>query len=652
MRKLLLLVMAAGLVFTVNAQSKYGQSNEQVLRVADGQEVAIQQNLPTPVLNANPTKGDISRIAIGTATSMKGLRREETRIVSYNPELDVITMTAVLEPGVYAGVDDDGVIGQFYSTDKGATWQGPVILANDISEGPNYYYSGALYNPDGNTDVSAAYGVAQSVIYPPTGDWRFKSFGQSSLAGENQANEIIEETDAAYGYNGYWNIFGLEQVNDEMRSLNMVPAGAWSEFTEIGLEPQVATFNGTNLDWEFQDVVDMELLIADDGFATWRGRWQGQDAATESAWSADGMTGYMWVNGISDNDYSGYQPVLHVTTDGGDSWDYTYLDFQTDEAQALIDPFTPENWAGYMTPYFNETCGVVNANGDLEMFACITAHSSDIFTNPDSIGWSWTYPGDVVNFTINTDGVLEDAIWIDSLLTSNVMADTEGNYCGTTGWQHRIQASRNHDGSQVFCTWADTRDPDAETNTNPDLFGWTKAVDGENTNYIDRLSFTEGTLYETFYFFTNSALLAYAETTEGSTIYTIPTVQGVTPNEFGSNTSDAVDPITINYITGIEFPELLVGINDNLVAHNNISVTQNVPNPFNGSTRITVTTETTANVMVEISNIMGQTIYTSQEGRVNGSKEITLNANNMEAGVYFYTVTVGHESITKKMIVK
>lgn len=146
--------------------------------------------------------------------------------------------------------------------------------------------------------------------------------------------------------------------------------------------------------------------------------------------------------------------------------------------------------------------------------------------------------------------------------------------------------------------------------------------------------------------------MAYAETTEGSTIYTIPTVQGVTPNEFGSNTNAAGDPITVNYITGIEFPELLVGINDNLVAHNNISVTQNVPNPFNGTARITVTTETAADVMIEVSNIMGQTIYTSHEGTINGSKEITLNANNMDAGVYFYTVTVGHESITKKMIVK
>ena len=649
MKKLLLFVMAVSLAFTVSAQKNYGKTNSYQLRVADGQEVAIQQDLPAPVLNANPTKGEITRVPIGTATSMKGLRREETRIVSYNPELDVITMTAVLEPGEYTGVDEDGVIGQFYSTDKGETWEGPVVLANDISEGPNYYYSGALYNPTGNTDVSAAYGVAQSVIYPPEGDWRFKSFGTATMAGDNQANLIIEETDPDYGFNGYWNIFGLQQINDEMRCLNMVPTGGWSEFTTIGLEPQTAVYNGSGFDWEFQDVVDMELLIGDDGFATWQGRWQGQDAATEIAWSADGMIGYMWVIGVREDDYAGYQPVLFVTTDGGENWDYKYLDFQTDEAQAMIEDITIVNWAGYKIPAFFESAGVVNSNGDLEIFACVNSHWSDIWEYPDSLGYTYAYPGEVANFTVNTDGELTNAIWIDSLLTGNVLAATEGNYCGNAGWQHRVQASRNADGSQVFVTWTDTRDPEAETNIHPDLYGWSKAVDENgDVNFVDPVCFTEGSLYETFYFFTNSALVAY----NNGDGYTVPTVQGVTPSEFTSNTNAAADPITINYVTGIEFPELVVGVNDNLTAHNSISVSQNVPNPFNGTARITVSSETSADVMIEVTNIMGQTIYTSNEGRINGTKEITLNANNMEAGVYFYTVTVGNESTTKKMIVK
>ena len=109
--------------------------------------------------------------------------------------------------------------------------------------------------------------------------------------------------------------------------------------------------------------------------------------------------------------------------------------------------------------------------------------------------------------------------------------------------------------------------------------------------------------------------------------------------------------VTFSFIIGIEFPKL-VGIDELSTTKSNITVAQNNPNPFNGTTTINVTTETAAPVMVEVSNIMGQTIYTVNAGNVNGTQEITLNSNNMEAGVYFYTVTVGNESITKKMVVK
>ncbi|OYT17410.1 MAG: hypothetical protein B7C24_02925, partial [Bacteroidetes bacterium 4572_77] len=96
-----------------------------------------------------------------------------------------------------------------------------------------------------------------------------------------------------------------------------------------------------------------------------------------------------------------------------------------------------------------------------------------------------------------------------------------------------------------------------------------------------------------------------------------------------------------------------VGIGDDLVAQEgSISVSQNIPNPFTGTTTIEVSTETAATVLVEVSNIMGQSIYTINAGTVNGTSKIDLPANNLEAGIYFYTVRVGNESITKKMMVE
>ncbi|NOR86545.1 MAG: T9SS type A sorting domain-containing protein, partial [Bacteroidales bacterium] len=134
--------------------------------------------------------------------------------------------------------------------------------------------------------------------------------------------------------------------------------------------------------------------------------------------------------------------------------------------------------------------------------------------------------------------------------------------------------------------------------------------------------------------------------------YSMPYIQAVSPGEFVGNGSATADPVTVNYITGIEFPDLCpVGISE-MVDASAINVTQNQPNPFNGETYIEVSTQTAAPVMVEVSNIMGQSIYTLNAGTVNGSKTISLNSENMEAGVYFYTVSVGSQSITKKMVVK
>ncbi len=652
MKKLLLFSLAIGFALSLSAQNKMEQSNERHLRVADGQEIQLTVNHPPSVLNANPTKTDVQRIVVGTATGQRGLRREEVRLVSYVPDLDIITVSMIVEPGVYEGIDDDGTVVQFYSTDEGLTWEGPVVLNNDDSEGLNYYLSGSTFNPAGNTDITSAIGVHQGTLLPPGDPWNFKVFGSSTLGGENQTNYLFEESNTTdYPMNGYFNWFALGQVNDEMRCLNLYPKGAWSTFTEIALEPQVGTFDGTEFDWEIQDAVDMELILADDGLAEWEGRWQGRDAATEIAWSADGMTGYMWVIGVSENDYSGYQPVLYNTTNGGDDWDYVYMDFQTDEAQDMLEEITPTNWAGYRTPRFTESCGVVNINGELEIFANIGAHSADIFDNPDSLGWGWVYPGDVVNFTVNIEGEIVDIIYVDSLLTDNVLDggdDADIAYTGTTGWNHRLQAARNVDGSQVFVTWSDTRTADAEKNEDPDLFGWSKGYDSSGDIQItDPISFTEGTIYETYYYYNSSADLAY----DNGSGYTIPTIQGITPNEFDTNGSASGDPITVNYITGIEFPELTVGLSE-IENTYSFSVSQNMPNPFTGSTTINVSTQTPTDVTVKVSNIIGQTIYTLNAGTINGTQEIVLPAENLEAGIYFYTVRVGNESISKKMMVE
>ena len=160
---------------------------------------------------------------------------------------------------------------------------------------------------------------------------------------------------------------------------------------------------------------------------------------------------------------------------------------------------------------------------------------------------------------------------------------------------------------------------------------------------------TEGSALEECFYFSYGSDKAYYDLDEGTFI--IPYLQGVTQLEFLINTNAATDPITLSYVTGIEFPDLLIGVEE-FASANEIQVTQNMPNPFIGLTTIKVSTKTATLVTIEVSNIMGQSMYTLNAGIINGTQEIKLSAENLESGIYFYTVRVGNESITKKMIVE
>jgi len=66
-----------------------------------------------------------------------------------------------------------------------------------------------------------------------------------------------------------------------------------------------------------------------------------------------------------------------------------------------------------------------------------------------------------------------------------------------------------------------------------------------------------------------------------------------------------------------------------------------------------VTTETTGQINLTLSNVLGQIVYrTSQNANHMGSNAFRLNVSNLDAGIYFYTIEIGDRSVTKKMIVK
>lgn len=97
---------------------------------------------------------------------------------------------------------------------------------------------------------------------------------------------------------------------------------------------------------------------------------------------------------------------------------------------------------------------------------------------------------------------------------------------------------------------------------------------------------------------------------------------------------------------------------DILGTGNNISVqkfvvTQNYPNPVKGVTQFEIELENRTLVNIEVYNLMGQKVMTSNRGQMNsGQHSIQLDMSNFAPGLYFYTVNAGNHIVTRKMIVE
>lgn len=95
----------------------------------------------------------------------------------------------------------------------------------------------------------------------------------------------------------------------------------------------------------------------------------------------------------------------------------------------------------------------------------------------------------------------------------------------------------------------------------------------------------------------------------------------------------------------------VTAIEENSCFINSYYLSNNYPNPFNPSTKLTYSIPEKTNVNLKVFDLLGSEVVELVNGEIEkGSYDISFNASNLPSGVYFYRLQAGDFVQTRKMI--
>ena len=94
-------------------------------------------------------------------------------------------------------------------------------------------------------------------------------------------------------------------------------------------------------------------------------------------------------------------------------------------------------------------------------------------------------------------------------------------------------------------------------------------------------------------------------------------------------------------------------IDDVDLTANQASLGQNYPNPFAQTTEIAYELIKSNNVVIEVTDLTGRVVLSLDEGqKPAGKHKLILHADELDQGIYFYSLKAGNSLKTKRMVVK
>jgi hypothetical protein len=667
MKRLLLvgLILLMGCaVFAQRAQLKKGIPTA---KAVTGQQISVEPekaNSTVPVAPASSAaKGTdvVNVITIGTSANANGYGYAggQKTMVWADDSLDALINVHRMGPGStppgfsgYLAIDKAGNMGQT-AGDWTTNWQ---IYASTLNTGGTYYLDagrypqGAIYAPYGATsldDAWVAYFAPNLSNSTSASSWGGYSYGTVDLG--NQA----DSTKHMYWYSAppYTYIPDGYTITQKGIALGTDLDQDWSSGSMVYMGNIIlirGIWNATNNDFDYE--------FSTIPFPTTDAQRPAEDRI---AASPDGNT--VWILAQSHNggavqigDSGNYYPILFKSNDAGMTW--------SDPIAVQLDgPDGIEGVKNYMSDYMIEQLyGQLVPRDDIPY---TTAFDGDIVVdkwgNPHIGVIIGVSAGDYSIATSDSAYAVFDIYSTDGGTTWNgVVMGYPWTFRGTFGTlteDNRVNIAINEPGDHVFVTWNDTQVSGIDDNTSPDVFArGFNLLENKITNYNGQDMNTNVT------FLSDITQQAYFECTSHY-VFTKPNGGHIIPivTELLQNLDPTLS-VTFKYISDFSYdpgdytievnnPPFPTGVNEKTES---VSV-QVYPNPVKDIATLSVNLKQAGNLTIELTNLVGQKVMSVNKGNVTaGSQTFTVDASQLKAGVYFYTVKLNDQKTTGKIVVE
>ncbi len=573
----------------------------------------IPNRIKTSSENTSISKG-LNPIKIGsTNNALSQIKKNITRL-SINPELGTILF---VHPGNPLIAGQNASMGVYdISFNKGNNWltnKGPLVIDSPQNSQVRDIQS-FVFNPinNSNPDSAKIFGVAPKTP-SLNSNWAGLITGSSSLDGSNKKKI----------YSDFGNPINL-------LSLTKRTANEYWAIEDTSSDGFIKLHKGTydpindTLIWESPFTLGKPSDIFD---TTFDGTTHYLDFSI--AFNYSGTIGWVAVSGELKAPAgmpidTAYNPIFWKSEDAGNTW--------SGPIKVNLDsiPFYPvEPFAeGVKMSMGFDTDLAVDFAGIPHFFSVIAPCGN----SPYSINGKSPLPMYDVQFYFND--------WVATIV--DTVSSFRGSSFGSLLHDNECAISIVDEGVCWIYSWTDTK-PENQTpgdpmpNDFPDLF--------VNIDYRQSANLTSGSLYDGKAFLPQRSNECFLRKGPGSDRHAFFPIVFISPS---GNENQKIDFI---YLDDIEIECYIGGVSNN--QNNLFNVSNNYPNPFSGTTSFDMNLNSESKVVVSITNLLGQVVSEVVNTTfASGAHTVAIDANGLNVGIYFYTVSAGGFDVTNKMIVK